>query len=107
VNVSDASLRRFGARRVWPAVLAVAVGITTLGAAGCGGSNDNSVSSEARERIERSGEEAKKGVEKAKEEVRKGFSEAGKATKQGIEKGKAEAEKGVEEAKKQAQKYGY
>lgn len=79
--MADPRLRWRGARHAWAVGLAVAVGIATLGATGCGGSNDNSVSSEAKERIERGGEEAKKGLEKAKEEVKKGFGEAGKAAR--------------------------
>ena len=91
---------------------ALAIGIVALGVTGCGGgSNGDSVSSEAKEEVKKGFSEAEKatkqGAEQGKGEAKKAIENAKKETQEGIEKGKAEAEKGIEQAEKQAQKYGY
>jgi hypothetical protein len=104
------------------AVIAIAAGGVVW--SGCGGSDSESSTNQAKqevregakkaeEAVKEGAEKSKKGLEEAKEQVEKNLNgstkkkieKAREEAEKGVEEGKAQAEKGLEEAKEEIEKY--
>jgi ElaB/YqjD/DUF883 family membrane-anchored ribosome-binding protein len=107
--VPSGKLHRLGAAL---AISAIAAGGVVW--SGCGDSDSNTVTDQARQEVEQGAKQAEEAVEEGAKEAEQGLEEAKKQLEQSearkeaekrLEEGQAKAEKGLEEAKENAEKY--
>jgi hypothetical protein len=115
-NVSEGDLKRVVARRGRALIVVLAIGVTGVAWAGCGGDSNTDESSskieqnitegfeEAQGQVEQGVNEAKKTLEGTNTKTKKQIEKAGDEVQQGLENGKKEVEKGLEGGKDEAQK---